>query len=342
MEKGTESEALFRKFIANRCSPEEIEQVLNCLKTSEAAKTLFHRLISQELQKAAFSNHRIDTRITEEIRRKILERIDNRDIPKLVTEVPLAMVKRKSRSYWKLAAVFASLLLLAGAGYRLFIYKPWITRSTSFGEIATIVLPDSSTVILNGNSKIRYASGLGWNVREVWIEGEAFFSVRHTHDDRKFIVHSSEDVDVEVLGTEFNVYDRTDVTRIVLNSGKVKLSIRKDNEETSHVDMQPGELVELHENSEYEKRDVNPEYYSSWISGKIVLKSTSFREITVLLEETYGLSVDVPDTSLYSERFSGTVPSKNAETLLKALALSFDLDIKTSGNEVIFKTKSDK
>ena len=221
----------------------------------------------------------------------------------------------------------------------LFIYKPFITHSTVYGEIATIILPDNSTVVLNGNSEIRYAPGLGQGAREVWIEGEAFFSVKHTHDNRKFVVHSSEELDVEVLGTEFNVYDRPDAVRVVLNSGKVKLNIRNGNEEPRQIDMRPGELVELHEDLKYEKRDVNPELYTSWINGKVVLDNTSFREIVVLLEETYGLSVTVPDTTLYNERFSGTVPSENVEALLKALALSFNLSIQENGNNVIFNVK---
>lgn len=341
VKKNHEYEALFRKFIDNRCSPAEVERVLDSLKSSESAKTIYI-LIAQELQQAALSNERIDSRISEEMRRKILAQVRENPIPAFVTSVNPhpAVLRSGKRSYWGMAAAITGILLLAAAsGYRLFIYKPFIKYATSYGEIATIFLPDSSKVTLNGNSEIRYAPGLGMqDQREVWIEGEAFFSVKHTVDNREFIVHPSDDLDVVVLGTEFNVYDRADATRVVLNSGKVKLNIRR-NKRTDQVDMMPGELVELHDNSKYEKREVDPELFSSWISGKVVLDNTSFREIAVLLEETYGLSVSVPDTSLYRERFSGTVPSENVEALLKALALSFNLRIKAEGNKVIFNAK---
>ncbi|WP_158640498.1 FecR family protein [Anseongella ginsenosidimutans] len=340
MEKENDKEALFRKFIANRCSPEEIEQVLAYLKLHENAKSLIYPLITQEFQQTASSGSRIDPEISEGIRRRIFEQIANGgpSMP-LTATIPQARARSTGRFFWGIAAAFAGILLLAGAAYRLLIYKPMVTHATVYGEIATIVLPDSSTVVLNGNSQISFGREWDQGVREVWIEGEAFFSVRHTHDDRKLVVHSSEQLDVEVLGTEFNVYDRPHATRVVLNSGKVKLNIRKDNETPRQVDMRPGELVELDENLKYEKRDVNPELYTSWITGKVVLDNTSFREIALLLEETYGLSVTVPDTALYNERFSGAVPSENVEALLKALALSFNLSIKTNGNNVTFNVK---
>lgn len=336
MEKeNAKEEALFRKFIANRCSREEIGQVFSRLNTSASAKALMQALIAEELRQTARSGQVIDPEVSENLRKKILERI----------EIPPPASKRIYRpAYWKVrewkvAAALAGLLVLAMTGYRYYIKNSLATHSTLYGEIARIILPDSSTVVLNGNSALRYPRDWKDGPREVWIEGEAFFSVKHTHDDRKFIVHSSRQLDVEVLGTEFNVYDRTDLTRVVLNTGKVKLNIKKKDAAAREVDMRPGELVELHENLEYEKREVDPGDYNSWINGRIVLDNTSFREIVILLEETYGLSVTVPDTVLYRERFSGTVPGDNAEALLRALALSFDLDIKAEGNQVIFKTK---
>jgi ferric-dicitrate binding protein FerR (iron transport regulator) len=70
-------------------------------------------------------------------------------------------------------------------------------------------LPDNSTVILNANSSLRYQEN--WEaelLREVWVDGEAFFSVVHTHNHQRFRVNVTDDLKVEVLGTEFNVKDR--------------------------------------------------------------------------------------------------------------------------------------
>src|SRR6185437_3682694 len=80
---------------------------------------------------------------------------------------------------------------------------------TGYGEIKSVLLPDSSVVTLNANSKLRIpeqwteASG-----RQVWLEGEAYFAVqKKAATAEKFVVHTTE-VDVEVLGTKFNVNAR--------------------------------------------------------------------------------------------------------------------------------------
>lgn len=333
-------EALFKKYLANQCNQAEIDQILDYFGTIDQDKSMIYSLILQDLQREAQLATAIDPAISETMRRRILQQIAAREFqvgaahPEAGSRVKGTVSIR--RTYWRAAAIFVGFLLMSVTGYRLFFYNPLISHDTVYGEVARIVLPDSSTVVLNGNSRISYRPQWEEGAREVWISGEAYFSVKHTHDDRKFIVHSSKEMDVEVLGTEFNVYDRPDATRVILNSGKVKLNIHQDKDEPAYVTMDPGELVEFQNNLEYEKRAVNAERYSSWVSGNVVLDNTSFGDIVVLLEETYGLSVSVPDTSLYSERFSGTVPSENAEALLKALAISFNLQIKAKGNQVTF------
>jgi transmembrane sensor len=80
---------------------------------------------------------------------------------------------------------------------------------TEYGKLKQVLLPDSSSIVLNANSKIEYDKN--WSKgkrREVWLEGEAFFDVRHLNQDTtqvstydQFVVHT-EDLDVEVLGKQ--------------------------------------------------------------------------------------------------------------------------------------------
>jgi ferric-dicitrate binding protein FerR (iron transport regulator) len=97
---------------------------------------------------------------------------------------------------------------------------------TAFGEQRSVTLPDQSSVVLNGNSTLRYASH--WDKdspREVWIEGEGFFSVIHTKSHQKFVVHGVSQLNVEVLGTKFNVKTRQSDSEVMLAEGKVKLEL---------------------------------------------------------------------------------------------------------------------
>jgi transmembrane sensor len=197
-----------------------------------------------------------------------------------------------------------------------------------------VVLPDQSVVMLNGNSSLKYNKG--WNKeekRQVWLQGEAFFSIKHTPNHQKFIVNTSKEVDIEVLGTEFNVTNRKDELRVVLNSGKVKLNIEKAIH--NEVIMRPGNLVEFKGNNEdYIKKDVDPKVYSSWTTERMVFDNATLAEISSVLEETYGLRLEFSDSGLLNETFSASFPKDDINILIKAIAKSFNLKVIKNGNTI--------
>lgn len=93
------------------------------------------------------------------------------------------------------------------------------------GEQKQIMLPDSSTVWLNGGSTIRYARDFNAG-RTVDLAGEAYFSVRKAADGTEFTV-KTEKLTVTVLGTEFNVraYENEVETEVTLESGKIDVAV---------------------------------------------------------------------------------------------------------------------
>jgi ferric-dicitrate binding protein FerR (iron transport regulator) len=332
-------EALLRKYINNECSSEELELLFEYLRTSQADPQL-HAIIEAEIQKINYAQDKqdkVDEGQAAEMYGAIRKAIQEKSKP----------VVRGSSSWfqfshpWRVAATLTGILISAVVAYYFLKDKSEVVSyATAFGQTAKVVLPDSSVITLNGNSSIQYISGWSDKVpREVWLKGEAFFSVKHTYNHQKFLVHTSDKFNVEVLGTEFNVYNRNAKTRVVLNSGKVTLNM-PESAKQNRLTMEPGELVEFEDSpSQFVKRGVNTAIYSSWINKKLILDNTSFREIALLLEETYGLSVVVPDKSLYEERFTGIVPCENAGMLLNAVALSFNLTIQKKGNQVKFQPR---
>jgi ferric-dicitrate binding protein FerR (iron transport regulator) len=195
---------------------------------------------------------------------------------------------KKSRSiefgpkiWYKVAAVFTGLLLISTL--YLFLTKVNATTQyiTKFGETKTILLPDSSSVILNANSVLTYSAQ--WNAdkpREVFLEGEAFFEVKKkaTPGNASFIVHT-ENLAVEVLGTKFNVNHRRQKTQVVLNSGKIKLNTEKASAIDNMI-MKPGDLVEFSQaNKALTIRQVNPNIYSSWKNNQLILKIRQLKRL---------------------------------------------------------------
>ena len=232
--------------------------------------------------------------------------------------------------------IVASLIFvgLSSLVYLMLNDKPWLEYHTAYGETRSITLPDGSSVVLNANSRLTVFSD--WSkrpLREIFLDGEAFFSVVHTINNQPFKVITGEGVTVEVLGTTFNVYNRTNGTKIVLNSGQIRLNLPTD-QSPEMIVMKPGEMVEYKE-QHYEKKAVNPLLYTAWTSNKIILDHTSLAEMVYMLKDSYGLDVEVSDSKLLQETVSGSMPLGDPEILLTQMAKAFQLKIKKEGNVII-------
>lgn len=243
--------------------------------------------------------------------------------------------RTQMRRYYAVAATF---LVLIVAGTLLFIKRSeTITIATQYGESRTLILPDSTRVTLNGNSGLRYNRfGLSGGTREVWLDGEAFFAVSRTLAHDKFVVHTNE-LQVVVLGTRFNVLSRRGNTKVVLDEGSVKLDMKGA---TETLIMQPGQLVEFSKKSgSVVKKEVDPEDYSSWRNNQLIFKRASLQEIAVILEDTYGMVVTFKDDRLKEKFFTGSSSSDDIQELLDKLSELFSLKITRKGNHIIIQER---
>lgn len=135
--------------------------------------------------------------------------------------------KNAKGSLSKLLMVAASFVLIVGLGF--FFYKQQarpVVYQTGLGEVLILKLPDSTEVTLNGNSQLSYTTGwFGEFDRKVNLEGEAFFDVVHTIDDRRFTINEKTGLGIEVFGTAFNYRVREEVNAVALASGSVKVML---------------------------------------------------------------------------------------------------------------------
>ncbi|MGY0037373.1 FecR family protein [Pedobacter sp. NJ-S-72] len=158
------------------------------------------------------------------------------------TEYPV--VAKNNFSFFKIAAILTGLVI--GTGLFFYIAKKsenmaLLTVSVPYGQTKTLLLPDSSTVILNANSSVKYPEKWDKQDRQVWLTGEAHFQIKHIEPQNQlpvpFTVHANL-TDVNVLGTVFNVDSRTDSTLVTLVSGKVALKLQDQS-----LTMSPGEYA---------------------------------------------------------------------------------------------------
>jgi transmembrane sensor len=260
------------------------------------------------------------------------ETIHQKPLPKPLYESP----KSSSNSWMKIAAsVGISIGLLAGITWY-FKSQP-SDYQTAFGENKAITLPDGSIVKLNANSNLKISKDWsGEQTREVWLTGEAFFTVtKHPNKgNAKFIVHTNH-LDVEVLGTEFNVAYSDSATNVTLNSGKIKLDVHGNgNSET--ILMKPGEQVVYSSNSQKaHKKEVHAESVSAWVNSHWILESTPLSEVAAKIKQTFGLDVVIADPQLASEQMTGVIVTNNLDEVLQGIGTIYSLKITKENNQII-------
>lgn len=241
--------------------------------------------------------------------------------------------------WMKVAAVF---ILVIGAAFLLYqSLRPaeTILLATTYKEVKTFELPDHSTVTLNANSSIEYPKDWSDNNRNVTLKGEGFFKVTHIENNTgvaKFTVHASA-VHVAVLGTEFNVKNRNENTSVMLQSGKVQLTV--DGVKDPAL-MKPNDFVTVNQRTRNIAASVvNPSYHTAWLNHKYVFSKVSLKEACNHLEDFYGLHFVIKDTALANQEISGTLLLEDEGSLLQTLSSLLKANIEQQGQQVIISSK---
>jgi ferric-dicitrate binding protein FerR (iron transport regulator) len=252
---------------------------------------------------------------------------------------PLSKRTISSTFYFRYASIAASILLLVSVAVYLFSDNLFYdTYATSYGMTKNILLEDGSEVTLNANSVLKVPKNLlASESREVWLEGEGFFSIAKRPNHVRFLVHT-DNLNVEVLGTKFNVSNRRGNTEVVLSEGSVRLTSDLQKEEQSVLYMKPGDMVTLSQrDTTFKRKVVAPAKYNAWQSNKLVFEDTPLNEVAQKLEDYYGVEIVIEDKTIANRLLTGTLPNNDLGIVLKSLSASHNLNIQREENQIIFR-----
>jgi transmembrane sensor len=230
---------------------------------------------------------------------------------------------------WKWIGIAATLALLLVSTFLFFgdtvFYESY---QTQFGEVKTFSLPDGSKVTLNANSSLEWSKfSFGKGQREVFLKGEALFSITHTLDKQRFIVKLPQQIEVEVLGTEFAVYAREKKSKVALHAGQVKLNMLQENKPNSLL-MKKGDVVTIDTQGRVElKEKQETQTHFSWKEHRFVFNDTPLEDVSALLKENFDTEVRIVNKKLAKRSISGTFTAKNAEEMLSVLSEMLEVKI---------------
>jgi ferric-dicitrate binding protein FerR (iron transport regulator) len=237
----------------------------------------------------------------------------------------------------RVAAALLPLFILAGS---YFLLKNALEErdvavniSVPYGENREVKLSDGSVVFLNAGSNLQYTVASGKTVRDVILNGEAYFSIAKDAS-RPFTVRT-EHLSIEVPGTEFNVKAYPDETKTTatLNSGRIKAETDGGQ---AYVLNPGGQLSYSSRSKSATLSHVDATDFSAWKDGRLIFNDTPLHEIIAAIERKFDVRF-APDSSIdlddrYSVKF---IHGEDLPRIMKIMETVCGFNCHTEGKTIL-------
>lgn len=242
--------------------------------------------------------------------------------PVLKTVTPAAKIRRIPTRYRWAAAAVAVLII---AAYAVFQQPLYIAQRTA-QNTDSLLLPDGTRLYLNAHTSVKYPRNFKGNSRDIFVQqGEVFVDVKHM-PEKPFSVHVK-NVDIEVLGTSFDVKQTQQGVKVFVESGKVRAVYHGSNKSVILTPGQEADMLPSGEDiSTRHHRNNNP---IAWKTGQLNFDDTPLSEVAAELADYYGVNIVLKGNGLAGKKFIATFNHK--ESLAEVLdVLSKALQVHTS------------
>lgn len=295
---------LISKYLNNRCTEEELNEVLQWINTNaeneEDKNRVFDIWENYRAEHNTWNDEKFFTLFD-----KIQQKIDQNAQQK---EISNNRVKPVSLYITWLTRVAAILLLpvLAFLFYILAEKKMVTGQYTQMavdsleiiapvGSRTVVHLSDGSEVHLNYGSKLKYPQIFTGDKRGVVLEGEGYFIVSH-NPEKPFVVNVGK-IQIRALGTSFNVnaYPGKDNLETTLVNGKVVIEKTESNGSMKPInDMLPGQHVSYNIKTGVVASSFGSvEKYIAWKEGKMVFEDASITQVAERLSRMFNVEIEV-------------------------------------------------
>ena len=217
----------------------------------------------------------------------------------------------------------AIIVVLLTTSYFLF-FNNETSFKTQFSQTKTFNLPDNSEVILNSNSTITFNKNKWKSNRHLTLNGEAFFKVQK---GKKFTVLT--DIgEVTVLGTKFNVKERTNYFEVKTYEGLVSVAYKD-----TLVKLSKGTIFKVVNGTidTVNTFDINE---NSWLQKESNFKSTALRFVLKEIENQFGYTIETKDIDL-DILYSGGFTHADVNIALQSVTIPLQLSYKIEGEKII-------
>ena len=208
--------------------------------------------------------------------------------------------------------------------------------NTPNGTRQTVTLGDGSRATLNAGSRLRWANDFGTRTRDVYLDGEAYFTV--THDAaRPFRVHARGAV-AHDLGTRFTVRAYAELPHVEVVVAEGSVSLRHDRESADSAILQTGQLGRLGASgAPTVESNVVVERWTAWTGGALVFEGLTLADALPQLERWYDVRFTLADSGLAHRRIQARFHDETLPQVLDALSLALGAQWQQSGRTITLK-----
>ena len=203
------------------------------------------------------------------------------------------------------------------------------------GQRARITLHDGTEVWLNAQSTLVYPSKFNKNHRTVDIEGEAYFDVSKDNK-RPFRVNTNQ-VNIEVLGTQFNLYSYDEANFVETTLVEGSLKVFDNQNEDNVVLLKPNEQATFKNGILTVAPVSNPDHLL-WKDGIYSFENEALIDIIYKLELYYDIDIEVEDPEIFNVTYTGKFRQRDGiDEILRILQIiqPFKIEKKRDENRII-------
>lgn len=192
-------------------------------------------------------------------------------------------------------------------------------------------LPDGSVVTLNKKSSISYPKKFKGNTRKIQLKGEAFFNV--SPDKTKPFVIDVKDIQVEVVGTSFNIRENKESTSVIVETGIVKVT-----KAGNTITLTAGEMMEIIDSGKIINKSKSPDkLYNYYRSKQFVCEDTPLWKLVQVLNEAYDSEIVITRSELRDLKINTTFNDASLDEILSVIHETFLITVTKKDNRILLQ-----
>jgi ferric-dicitrate binding protein FerR (iron transport regulator) len=222
--------------------------------------------------------------------------------------------------------------------------EAWLTYYTEPGVKSSVALPDGSQVIMNSVGRISFPASFSGRYRDVTFEGEGYFKVDSNPSWPMRIITGDGNVQLEVVGTEFNLSSYADdyTVTTTLYSGSVVVQTKDASGHVTITEMKPSETLIINKYVTQQtmpvktesQNDVEMSAHDAWTRGELIFDDELMADVIKKLKRWHGVDFVVKDNNILSRRLTAKFGAESVQQIMEMTHLATGINWSMKDNTV--------